>query len=630
MNFGVRLTSKLLFLAMGLWLSGCVSVRIVGPVSGAVFHEGETIEFSAEAEGAQTTEISWIVDGKPVGKGESFGTSNLPMGWHEVTAELRDTGQSVSDTVYVQVVSWKIVKSPHKKTVTAIARDEIGKQTWLGVSGEGVYRVNDNGEFKHFSVTSGELPSLDIRDLIFYDQEVWVATGVGIARFSGSEWKLFERRDGLPSNDVRALSADLTTSRLWLVTPMGLASWDGRSWESIPFVSKPSTLAARGGLLWVGTEGGEIHRLRGKVWEQMAPAEEKRQGSVQFLVPDVFQPDHVWLVDESNNLARGHDAGREFVLSDNLRLLRTNGAVMEEASGTLWLAEAGSLGILQNSATGVWRRYDAKKALLTLHGSWQALSVDTATGNKWLVADSHIVSLSAAGLPQATLDLPDLVPFPPTDLKVKDSTDGKELVLEVTIVNLGRGDLEVESRKEPERGQRVAIQNLYRKRSVAQKKVVGRFLFHEHEDHDHYHFGALTIYQLRKVLSQHRVGPIVSQTTKVSWCLSDHEPYLEDTEGKHYSCSVKIQGISRGWGDTYYARQFGQSIPLSEVPPGEYWVVVILTGVFAEEKYGNNSSMTRIEIDRRGRIRVLEERVPEGVPMKEIFDAKGLGLTGGS
>ncbi len=91
-----------------------------------------------------------MVDGEPTGKGDSFTTSSLSVGWYEVTAELREGAKSVSDTVHVQIISWNAIESPRRAPATAIAGDAIGKETWLAVSGGGIYRVNGNGEYELF------------------------------------------------------------------------------------------------------------------------------------------------------------------------------------------------------------------------------------------------------------------------------------------------------------------------------------------------------------------------------------------------------------------------------------------------------------------------------------------------
>ncbi len=149
-------------------------------------------------------------------------------------------------------------------------------------------------------------------------------------------------------------------------------------------------------------------------------------------------------------------------------------------------------------------------------------------------------------------------------------------------------------------------------------KSCGRVFFHGH--HDPYHFAGLTHYQLREVLPGKGGGPILSQTTKVSWCLSDHRRVSTDVGEQSYPCSGEVPGISVGWSDTYAVSLFGQSVSIAGIPPGEYWVVVVASSVFAEKEYRNNTSMTRIQFDDREKVEVLEERAPEGVAMKDPFD----------
>ena len=110
-------------------LTGCLQLQIVEPVSGDEIIAGERIELRAHTEVAQESKVRWLVDGKLIGTGKSLTTNSLPVGWHEVKAELREGNKTVSDTVHVQVISWTAIKSPHRAPATAIARDEIGKET---------------------------------------------------------------------------------------------------------------------------------------------------------------------------------------------------------------------------------------------------------------------------------------------------------------------------------------------------------------------------------------------------------------------------------------------------------------------------------------------------------------------
>lgn len=83
-------------------------------------------------------------------------------------------------------------------------------------------------------------------------------------------FRILNRDDGLPSNQVQALTLD-AAGRLWIGTGFGLARYDGheiRTW--LPRADDPGSLASgsvealltdpRGGI-WVGTEGGNLARF---------------------------------------------------------------------------------------------------------------------------------------------------------------------------------------------------------------------------------------------------------------------------------------------------------------------------------------------------------------------------------
>lgn len=113
-------------------------------------------------------------------------------------------------------------------------------------------------------------------------------------------------------------------------------------------------------------------------------------------------------------------------------------------------------------------------------------------------------------------------------------------------------------------------------------EILWASIFHGH--HDPYHFAGLTHYQLRKVLPDKWVGSVLGQTTKASRYQSDHRRVSTDVGEQSYSCSGEVPGSSVGWSDTYAASLFGQSVSIAGIPPGEYWVVVVASSVFAEKE----------------------------------------------
>ncbi|MFB3143103.1 MAG: lysyl oxidase family protein [Candidatus Methylomirabilales bacterium] len=614
---------RLLSYAILILVSGCLDLEIVTPRNGDEFVAGERIEFGAQADDALKGKIRWIVDGTHMGTGESFATATLSVGWHEVVAELGEDDNALQDVVHVQVISWNAIPAPNMALVRAMVRDGVRKETWLAVPGEGVYKVDDLGGAHLFSASTGDLPSDEVRDLTFRGGEVWVGTSTGVARYAGSVWETYTRFDGLPSDDVRALSVDARDSRLWLATPAGLASWDGNAWQSTSYAVPATALTVRDGVAWVGTDGNGIHRFDGKSWDRLPGDAELEKDRIEHLVPTLIAPRRLWVAGAVEGLVKYYDGGWERFHQESLEPLVTVGIAVEEATRSLWIAEANTLTILRRSANGLWRRYDAQAAISGLEGPWHAITVDDVTGAKWLATDTHIVSLAASGLSREAIDLPDLVAHAPTGIKIKSWSKGPELVLETTIANQGDGVLEIEAHPDLNTDHKVATQNIYHGEWIVAQYPVGEFFFVEHEDHHHYHLNAFTIYQLREVLPGNGVGAILSQSLKVSWCLNDFLSVSLGAGEGQYTCSTNLQGISVGWADRYLSRQSGQSIAIAGIPSGEYWVVVMATSLFAEKDYQNNTAMTKIRFDAQGNVTVLEEIGPKGPPTREGVKQRG-------
>jgi len=75
---------------------------------------------------------------------------------------------------------------------------------------------------------------------------------------------------------------------------------------------------------------------------------------------------------------------------------------------------------------------------------------------------------------------------------------------------------------------------------------------------------------------------------------------LQHASPKTYSACTRdqAQGISVGWADTYGWRLAGQSIDVSSVPDGTYWLVSTADpeGRLLETDDGNNTAAIRVAI----------------------------------
>jgi len=220
-----------------------------------------------------------------------------------------------------------------------------------------------------------------------------------------------------------------------------------------------------------------------------------------------------------------------------------------------------------------------------------------------------VVSVAQAGT-AGTPHYPDLVTQSPTGLKITTdkSTGQKLLKFSNTIANLGNGRFELRPVNDPGNGTTVAYQRLWTHDGVGDWSLyseipVGTFEFHS--AHNHWHFGGFARYELRNVAPGGGIGRrVVASSDKVSFCMVDTLAVnlaLEHAPGArvYQSCSQNaIQGISIGWSDIYGASLPGQSIDITHVQSGTYWLVATAdpNNVIVETNDANNAGAVLVTI----------------------------------
>jgi signal transduction histidine kinase len=149
-----------------------------------------------------------------------------------------------------------------------------------------VSRLQD-GQWTTWEQSSGQLPSDQIRSLLETKtpnaadgaSEIWVATGVGLARFHRGQWTKFDNKTGLPSNNLAGLAETVAadgTRALWVGSfDVGLLRWQQGQWTvfdtkaGLPANVVRSLLATKAddgaSVLWVGTNEG-LARLQNGQW----------------------------------------------------------------------------------------------------------------------------------------------------------------------------------------------------------------------------------------------------------------------------------------------------------------------------------------------------------------------------
>src|SRR5262249_8181808 len=141
---------------------------------------------------------------------------------------------------------------------------------WVGTHGGGLFQLRE-GRFQPAPGTAG----IDRNVFAIYQDrkgQLWLGTQRGLARSNGQEWKMFNTRDGLSADGVRAI-ADDPEGNLWIGTEWGGLNRlrDGqfttyrKSEKGLPSDNISSLYADAEGVLWIGTGGG-LARFHNGTW----------------------------------------------------------------------------------------------------------------------------------------------------------------------------------------------------------------------------------------------------------------------------------------------------------------------------------------------------------------------------
>jgi ligand-binding sensor domain-containing protein/signal transduction histidine kinase len=137
---------------------------------------------------------------------------------------------------------------------------------WIGTE-RGLTRMRD-GVFSPVLPESGTALQGFTDLLAASDGSLWIATlPRELFQLSGSHLRTFTARDGFAHEMVRALAED-SQGAIWAGSAAGLQRWDGKSWTApLPVEGKQAVAVSalvRGpdGMLWVGTDEGDVYRLQ--------------------------------------------------------------------------------------------------------------------------------------------------------------------------------------------------------------------------------------------------------------------------------------------------------------------------------------------------------------------------------
>ena len=165
------------------------------------------------------------------------------------------------------------------------------QQVWAGTWDEGLFQWQTN----QFRPAPGALRLGRRIFALFEDHtgQLWAGTRNGLARWNGTDWKIYTTRDGLSENIVRAIAED-AEGNLWIGTEnRGLNCF--LAGKFIAYQAETNGLPCNDisclcldldGVLWVGTSGHGLARFyRGK-WTHYSTDDGLASNSIDYIIED--------------------------------------------------------------------------------------------------------------------------------------------------------------------------------------------------------------------------------------------------------------------------------------------------------------------------------------------------------
>ncbi|TSC74410.1 MAG: hypothetical protein G01um101448_137 [Parcubacteria group bacterium Gr01-1014_48] len=199
--------------------------------------------------------------------------------------------------------------------------------------------------------------------------------------------------------------------------------------------------------------------------------------------------------------------------------------------------------------------------------------------------------------------LPDLIPLPASELGMRK--EGAQILLsfDTTYWNEGIGPLELIADPQTKGIEgdidRNIYQRIYRIDGSYRDRLAGNFMWHD--THLHYHYAEFINYLIEPIAAQSKQP---KKQQKSTFCVRDITKVDVDmeqapAEAKYAICGKQRQGVSVGWGDTYFHTYPDQNINVTHFEKGLYRLTFTVNpvNVFEELRSDNNVASVIIKID---------------------------------
>jgi hypothetical protein len=210
--------------------------------------------------------------------------------------------------------------------------------------------------------------------------------------------------------------------------------------------------------------------------------------------------------------------------------------------------------------------------------------------------------------------LPDLDQETPRDLHVRLEQGSWRLGFWSAALNVGAGPLTVRGHRPSRRQPQMTVDQIVHRADGSRRRYrgAGAMRYVRSRDHAHWHYLGFERYELLELRPAGHL--LIARDRKTGFCLGDRyeavqrmhrmpaKPVYRGRCGLHKRGLLSIRrGISVGYGDDYPAFLEGQSLPLHDLPAGEYLLVhrVNTDGLLRERTLANNAASVRIALQWR-------------------------------
>jgi signal transduction histidine kinase/ligand-binding sensor domain-containing protein len=283
--------------------------------------------------------------------------------------------------------AWVMENGLPQNTVQALLQTQNGF-VWLGTE-VGLVRFDGNGFQLFDRNTNPALPGNDVRCLLeTRDRALWIGTSEGLARWKDGAVTAFTVRDGLPGNGIVGLRLD-ERGRIRVETASGFANYDNGRWitpkqeSAAPKDSAELKAALLNGDFAVANKGSVVVRRGSDLLVRLTVGAQLPGSRIQAVLAD--REGSLW-IGTNSGLARWA-ANKIQVLPVTDPLARASIlALMQDREGNLWIGtEADGLHILRD------QRFRTIGAREGLSSDATTTVVEDAAGTLW-------VGTSGAGL----------------------------------------------------------------------------------------------------------------------------------------------------------------------------------------------------------------------------------------